>query len=104
METFKHGSEAAWRVTSSLRKAVKDQIRQKGFSFFGIQGPWYTVGWRMSVLIEKTYGRARLIQCMCDQRLLLATYNSAALKHNRKAKQPLELWSTAVVNGVEVRK
>jgi hypothetical protein len=85
-------------------KLTEDQIRQKGFSFFGIQGPWYTVGWRMSVLIEKTYGRARLIQCMCDQRLLLATYNSAALKHNRKAKQPLELWSTAVVNGVEVRK
>lgn len=78
-------------------KLNADQIREKGFSFFGVQGPWYTVGWRMSVLIEKTYGRARLIQCMCDQRLLLSTYNRAALKYNRKARKPLALWSAAVI-------
>lgn len=74
-------------------KLNADQIREKGFSFFGVQGPWYTVGWRMSVLIEKTYGRARLIQCMCDQRLLLSTYNRAAVKYNRTARKPLALWS-----------
>ncbi|HKS08067.1 MAG TPA: DUF5700 domain-containing putative Zn-dependent protease [Pyrinomonadaceae bacterium] len=74
-------------------KLTADQIREKGFSFFGVQGPWYTVGWRMSVLIEKTYGRARLIQCMCDQRLLLLTYNRAAAKYNRTARKPLALWS-----------
>ncbi|HEV8368955.1 MAG TPA: DUF5700 domain-containing putative Zn-dependent protease [Pyrinomonadaceae bacterium] len=85
-------------------RLTDDEARKTYASFFGVQGPWYTVGWKMSVMIEKTFGRARLIQCICDQRLLLATYNSAALKHNRKAKQPLELWATAVVNGVEVRK
>ncbi len=79
-------------------KLTADQIREKGFSFFGVQGPWYTVSWRMSVLIEKTYGRARLIQCMCDQRLLLSTYNRAAAKHNRTARKPLALWSSAVVS------
>lgn len=78
-------------------KLNADQIREKGFSFFGVQGPWYTVGWRMSVLIEKTYGRAKLIQCMCDQRLLLSTYNRAAEKYNRTAREPLALWSAAVV-------
>lgn len=78
-------------------KLTADQIRDKGFSFFGVQGPWYTVGWRMSVLIEKTYGRAKLIESMCDQRLLLATYNRAAAKHNRKTRNPLALWSSAVV-------
>lgn len=78
-------------------KLTADQIREKGFSFFGVQGPWYTVGWRMSVLIEKTYGRAKLIECMCDQRLLLSTYNHAAAKHNRTSRKPLALWSSAVV-------
>lgn len=78
-------------------KLTADQIREKGFSFFGVQGPWYTVGWRMLVLIEKTYGRAKLIQCMCDQRLLLTTYNRAAAKYNRTARKPLALWSPAVV-------
>lgn len=78
-------------------KLNADQIREKGFSLFGVQGPWYTVGWRMSVLIEKTYGRARLIQSICDQRLLLSTYNRAAAKYNRTARKPLALWSAAVV-------
>ena len=84
-------------------KLTEDQTREKGFSFFGVQGPWYTVGWRMSVLIEKTYGRAKLIECMCDQRLLLATYNRAAAKYNRRTRKPLALWSAAVLNAVRVK-
>jgi hypothetical protein len=78
-------------------KLTEEQAREKGFSFFGTQGPWYTVGWRMATSIEKVYGRAKLIQCMCDQRMLLSTYNRAAKQLNRKLKQPLALWSTAVV-------
>jgi Putative zinc dependent peptidase (DUF5700) len=84
-------------------KLTQDQMREKGFSFFGVQGPWYTVGWRMLVLIEKTYGRAKLIECMCDQRLLPATYNRAAKEHNRHTREPLALWSAAVVNAVSVK-
>ena len=78
-------------------KLTEEEIQQKAYSFFGVQGPWYTVGWKMSVLIEKTYGRAKLIECMCDQRALLATYNRAATEHNRKAREPLALWSNAVL-------
>ena len=74
-----------------------EQTREKGFAFFGTQGPWYTVGWRMATLIEKIYGRARLIECMCDQRLLLSTYNRAAKQLNRKLKTPLVLWSNTVI-------
>jgi hypothetical protein len=69
-------------------KLTEDQIQKTAFSFFGIQGPWYTVGWKMSVVIEKTYGRAKLIECFCDQRKLLATYNEAAAKHNRTLQSP----------------
>ncbi|HEY3579578.1 MAG TPA: DUF5700 domain-containing putative Zn-dependent protease [Pyrinomonadaceae bacterium] len=85
-------------------KLTEDQVREKGFSFFGVQGPWYTVGWRMAVLIEKTYGRAKLIECMCDQRRLLRTYNRAAAKYNRRTRKPLALWSTAVLNAIRVKR
>lgn len=77
-------------------KLTEDEIQKTAFSFYGIQGPWYTVGWQMAVLIEKTYGRAKLIECMCDQRLLLPTYNQAAAKYNRTSRHPLALWSKQV--------
>lgn len=74
-----------------------DDVQKTGFSFFGTQGPWYTVGWQMSVLIEKTYGRATLIESFCDQRKLLLTYNRAAEKHNLNSRKPLSLWSTSLI-------
>jgi hypothetical protein len=82
------------------KKLSDDEIQKTAFSFFGTQGPWYTVGWKMSVPIEKTYGRAKLIECICDQRKLLATYNQAATKHNRKSRSPLALWSPAIIQAV----
>ena len=84
-------------------KLTDEQIQQTGFSFFGTQGPWYTVGWKMSVLIEKTFGRKRLIESFCDQRKLLATYNQAAEKHNRESRDRLALWSDSVVKGFGVK-
>jgi Putative zinc dependent peptidase (DUF5700) len=81
-------------------KLTGDEITKKGYSFFGVQGPWYTVGWKMSVLIEKTYGRAKLIECICDQRKLLSTYNQAAARHNRRTREPLALWSTSLINAI----
>lgn len=81
-------------------RLTEEEIENTGSSFFGVQGPWYTVGWKMAVLIEKTFGRAKLIECICDQRKLLPTYNKAAAKHNRTSRAPLALWSAAVINGI----
>ena len=81
-------------------KLTEDQIQKTAYSFFGIQGPWYTVGWKMSVVIEKTFGRARLIESFCDQRKLLATYNEAAAKHNHSSAKPLPLWSKSIVDAL----
>ena len=78
-------------------KLTEEEIQNTGFSFFGTQGAWYTVGWKMAVLIEKTFGRAKLIDCFCDQRKLLATYNDAAEKHNQESKPLLALWSISLV-------
>jgi hypothetical protein len=80
-----------------------DEISKVAYSFFGIQGPWYTVGWKMAVTIEKSYGRARLIECFCDPRGLLPTYNQAARDHNRAWGDGLSLWSEAVIQATARR-
>lgn len=81
---------------------TKEDINVKAFSFFGeTQGPWYTVGYRMAVVIEKRFGRATLVACMTDLRKLLPTYNRAAMERNSKGVAPLALWSQELVDAVE---
>ncbi len=81
-------------------KLNEEERTQAARSFYGVQGAWYTVGWKMAVMIEKTYGRAKLIECMCDQRELLATYKEAAAKYNRKTREPLVLWSSSLIESI----
>jgi hypothetical protein len=59
----------------------------------------------MSVLIEKHYGRARLIECMTDPRELLVTYNLAAAEHNRTHPDDhLALWSPELLQAMGAEK
>ena len=81
-------------------RLTEDQIQETASSFFGVQGPWYTVGWKMAITIEKTYGRRKLIECMCDQRKLLRTYNQAAAKYNRHSREPLAVWSQTLIKSI----
>ena len=55
-----------------------EAIQDQGMAFFGLQGPWYTVGWRMASTIERQLGRPALLACMRDPRQLLPRYNQAA--------------------------
>ena len=48
------------------RLKAEDEISERAYSFFGIQGPWYTVGYEMAVVIERREGRAELIECMSE--------------------------------------
>ncbi len=73
-----------------------------GYGFFGVQGPWYTVGWKMAVTIEKRFGRARLVQCMLDPRQVLAWYNRAAAEQNARGGPRLALWSPELLASLEV--
>lgn len=82
-------------------RLTEDEIQQMASSFFGVQGPWYTVGWKMSVTIEKIYGRRKLIECICDQRKLLSTYNEAAAKSNRRSREALALWSEQLIKNIK---
>lgn len=63
----------------SGRLATPDTVRAVAMGFFGIQGPWYTVGWRMAVAIEERFGRDELVACMTDLRRLLRRYDEVAV-------------------------
>jgi hypothetical protein len=78
----------------------KEQENETAFSFYGVQGPWYTVGWQMAVTIERELGRRKLIESFCDQKQLLLTYNRAAKKYNRHARNPLPLWSSELIKAL----
>ena len=83
-------------------KLTGDGVRDKAMTFFGeVQGPWYTVGYRMAVLVEKRFGRQSLIDCMLDRRLLLVRYNAAASAINRERKEKLPLWSAELLQAVQ---
>ena len=74
-------------------KLSGDAIATKGYTFFGdVQGPWYTVGYKMDVTIERMLGRPKLIRTLCDKREYLSTYNAAAEMSNQQGNSPLPLW------------
>ncbi len=80
-------------LATSRGELQGEEQQKKAYSFFGIVGPWYTVGWKMAVVIEQTFGRDALIAAMCDQRQLLATYNRAAAEWKKWTGEDLPLWS-----------
>ncbi len=78
----------------------QEKINDQAYTFFGEQGPWYTVGYKMAVIVEKKYGRATLIDCMVDPRELLARYNSATAGLNQHQEAQLALWSLELLSKI----
>jgi len=77
-----------------------DAAMKAGFEFFGLQGPWYTVGWQMAVLIEKYAGKEHVIESFCNPWKLPVTYNEVAQQHAREAGISLAVWSDSLVTGL----
>jgi hypothetical protein len=74
----------------------RDAMEEKGGSFFGdAQGAWYTVGYRMAVMVEKRFGRQALIGTMLDPRCLLVLYNRAA------GGMDVPVWSEEILSAVQ---
>jgi Putative zinc dependent peptidase (DUF5700) len=72
-------------------KLKGDAIDEKASTFFGYQGPWYTVGYEMAALVEKRFGRQVFTNCLLDPRLLLVRYNEVAVEANKNGAS-LALW------------
>ncbi|HEX9164413.1 MAG TPA: DUF5700 domain-containing putative Zn-dependent protease [Gemmatimonadales bacterium] len=84
------------------RLATPDTIQAVAANFYGIQGPWYTVGWKMAAVIEERFGRDELIRCMTDPRRLLRRYNDAAAPYDRAGRDSLALWSPGLLDALGV--
>jgi hypothetical protein len=81
---------------------TSEERSRVAYSFFGVQGPWYTVGWKMAVTIERRFGRAKLIDCMLDPRTALAWYNRAAAAEQRRGGEQLATWSPELLRALGV--
>lgn len=75
-----------------------EAVQQRAFSFFGTQGPWYTVGWSMAVTIERRLGRDVLVDAFCDPRKLLRIYNDAIARTAPAPSQ--DRWTEALINQI----
>jgi hypothetical protein len=89
-------------LDSFFRDILKGRVAgakadERGFRFFGVQGPWYTVGYRMAVAIERALGRDALIEALCDIRTLPAAYNRAA----DTLRDPGVRWSPEVIRALD---
>jgi hypothetical protein len=84
------------------RLADEARIREAGFEFFGVQGAWYTVGWRMAVEVERRLGRPALVECMSDPRQLLLAFNRLAADPDRPVGERLSTWSPALLTALGV--
>jgi hypothetical protein len=84
------------------RLVDKEKIDEKGSTFFGdAQGPWYTVSYKMAVIVEKRFGRKTLIDCMLDPPQLLVLYNKAAKEINEHGHEKLALWSPELLQKIQ---
>lgn len=77
-----------------------DAVAHEGSIFFGYRGPWYTVGYRMAVTIEREFGRQALIATFADPREFVARYNEAAVKQNANSASHLPLFSAEILQAV----
>ena len=80
---------------------LNDAVLHEGRIFFGFgSGPWYTVGYRMAVAIEREFGRTALVATYADPRQFVARYNEAAASENAKTGAHLPLFSAEILKAV----
>jgi hypothetical protein len=77
------------------RLAEESKRNERGMGFFGVQGPWYTLGYRMWSTVERKLGRDRVIADACKPAQLLLDYNLAV------ANEPnVPRWSARFISGL----
>lgn len=85
-------------VTGRITSA--DSVKRRGNSYFGYQGPWYTVGWLMAATVERQFGRAALIATLCKPVEFLAQYNRAAARSSDSGRGRLPQWPAALIDSL----
>ena len=78
-----------------------DTAQQRAMAFFGIQGPWYTVGWSMAVAIERCLGRSTLVEAMRRPWTVLGRYNQARRQCPANTGAATATWNDDLVRALE---
>lgn len=110
MADFPERDRVLWNLEAERFRANFDDLNQffldavahEGSIFFGYRGPWYTVGYRMAVTIERQLGRAVLISTLADPREFVARYDDAATTENVKNGGHLPLFSAEILKAVGI--
>ena len=88
-------------------KLSDEERRQQGFTFINTdeapQGAFYTVGWQMAVIVEKSLGREIVIRSVCDPRELLVAYNQVAAASAVESGSTPALWSETLLATLQGR-
>ena len=74
-----------------------DSVRDQAMTYFGVQGPWYTVGWLMASTVEREFGRPVLIGSLCEPTRFISLYNDAVQRASRRGTL-LPAWSRTLVD------
>ena len=84
-----------------------EERRRQGFTFINTeeapQGAFYTVGWQMAVIVEKSLGREIVIRSVCDPRELLVAYNQVAAASATESGPTPALWSETLLATLQGR-
>jgi hypothetical protein len=77
-----------------------DQAEAAARQFYGVQGPWYTLGWVMASSIERCFGRARLVDAMRSPWTVMGTWNEVRATCPTKTGSATATWDSSLVDGL----
>jgi hypothetical protein len=82
------------------RISSADSVKRRGNSYFGVQGPWYTLGWLMASTVERELGRDALIGTLCRPVAFLEQYNAAAARSDATRHASLPRWPQPLLDSL----
>jgi hypothetical protein len=90
------------RIEAFVRDALDgttpaDSIGARAQQFYGVQGPWYTVGYTMAAVVGTEQGVPALLASMCHPLDLMTAFNAAAAAHARRTGVSLATWDASLL-------
>lgn len=78
-----------------------DSIAAHAQQFYGVQGPWYTVGYTMATVIGEESGKGALLAAMCNPLDVMRAFNVAANTRARRTGARLATWDAVLLERLQ---